>query len=278
GGARAEEARRAERARPHDLAVLSDEVYGRIRYEGTPRSIAALPGMAERTVVVDAFSKTYAMTGWRLGYGAMPTGMVDRVTTLLINAASCTTTFVQHAGIAALRGPQDPVRRMVAALKTKRDLIVNGLGKIDGIRCARPAGAFYAFPNVAPILERAGLKAQGLADRLLADYGAALLAGTAVGPGGEGQPGLAFGAAAGQPGLHPRRRQRLQDDVDERGPARREAGDGVHVLLVHHHRPAHGVEHRAGELQVLRGGVCALAETGHPGADQAGSVRHSAHD
>src|SRR5207249_4731240 len=106
------EERLAELAQQHDLAVLSDEVYGRIRYEGTPRSIAALPGMAERTVVVDAFSKTYAMTGWRLGYGAMPTGMVDRVTTLLINAASCTTTFVQHAGIAALRGPQDPVRRM----------------------------------------------------------------------------------------------------------------------------------------------------------------------
>src|SRR3989441_13358154 len=97
--------------------------------------------MAERTVVVDAFSKTYAMTGWRLGYGVMPTGMVDRVTTLLINAASCTTTFVQHPGIAALRGPQDPVHRMVAALKTKRDLIVNGLGKIDGVRCTCPAGA-----------------------------------------------------------------------------------------------------------------------------------------
>src|SRR2546428_9535181 len=108
------------------------------------------------------------------------------------HAPACAPTFVQHAGIAAVRGPQEPVHRMVAALKTKRDLIVNGLGKIHGIRCAHPAGAFYAFPNVAPILERAGLKAQGLADRLLADYGAAVLAGTAFGPGGGGHLRLSF--------------------------------------------------------------------------------------
>jgi len=215
-----DEERLAELVLRHDLAVLSDEVYGQIRYEGTPSSIAALAGMAERTVVVDAFSKTYAMTGWRLGYGVMPTGMVDRVTTLLINAASCTTTFVQHAGIAALRGPQDPVHRMVAALKTKRDLIVNGLGKIDGIRCACPAGAFYAFPNVASILERAGLKAQGLADRLLADYGAAVLAGTAFGPGGEGHLRLSFATSPEHIALGLERLARCVTDLRTSAPSR----------------------------------------------------------
>jgi aspartate/methionine/tyrosine aminotransferase len=194
----ADDERLAELAQRHDLAVLSDEVYSQIRYEGVARSIAALPGMAERTVVVDAFSKTYAMTGWRLGYGVMPVGIVDRVTTLLINAASCTATFVQHAGIAALRGPQDPMRRMVTTLKAKRDLMVSGLGKIEGMRCPRPAGAFYAFPSVAPILERAGLNAQGLADRLLADYGTAVLAGTAFGPGGEGHLRLSFATSQEQ--------------------------------------------------------------------------------
>jgi len=176
----------AELAQRHDLWVISDEVYGRVRYDGRCDSIAALPGMAERTVIVDGFSKTYAMTGWRLGYGVMPVALTEPMTTLVINNVSCTATFVQYAGIAALTGPQDPVTRMVAGLEGKRNLLVRGLNAIDGIRCATPAGAFYCFPDIGGVLERTGLTCESFAERLLAEHHTAVLAGTAFGPGGEG--------------------------------------------------------------------------------------------
>jgi aspartate aminotransferase len=176
----------AELAERHDLWVISDEVYGQIRYDGRRDSIAALPGMSERTVIVDGFSKGYSMTGWRLGYGVMPERLTGPMTTLLINNVSCTATFVQYAGLAALTGPQDPVSRMVAGLRLKRDLLVRGLNAIDGVRCATPAGAFYCFPDMGGVLERTGLGCEAFAQRLLAEQHVAVLAGTAFGPAGAG--------------------------------------------------------------------------------------------
>jgi len=182
----------AELAQRHDLWVISDEVYGQIRYDGRRDSIAGLPGMSDRTVIVDGFSKGYSMTGWRLGYGVMPVSLTDAMTTLIINNVSCTATFVQYAGIAALTGPQDAVTRMVAGLRTKRDLLVRGLNAIDGISCASPAGAFYCFPDISGVLERAGLTSKTFAERLLAERHIAVLAGTAFGPGGEGHLRLCY--------------------------------------------------------------------------------------
>jgi aspartate aminotransferase len=179
-------------AQRHDLWVISDEVYGQIRYDARRDSIAALPGMAERTIIVDGFSKGYSMTGWRLGYGVMPASLVGPMTTLLINNVSCTATFVQYAGIAALTGPQDPVARMVGGLKGKRDLLVRGLNAIPGVRCATPAGAFYCFPDIGGALERLGLSCEAFAERLLAEHHVAVLAGTAFGPGGAGHLRLCY--------------------------------------------------------------------------------------
>src|SRR5205809_1850874 len=178
--------RLAALARQHDRWVISDEVYGQVRYDGKWDSIAALPGMAERTCIVDGFSKAYSMTGWRLGYGVMPKWLADPVTTLLINNISCTATFVQYAGVAALTGPQDAVKRMVSGLRGKRDQLVRGLNAIEGITCATPAGAFYCFPDVSGLLERTGLTSESFAERLLEDAHVAVLAGSAFGPGGKG--------------------------------------------------------------------------------------------
>ena len=185
-------ARLAALAQRHDLWVISDEVYGQIRYDGRQESIAALPGMADRTVIVDGFSKTYSMTGWRLGYGVMPAWLAAPMTTLVINNVSCTATFVQYAGLAALTGPQEPVTRMVQGLRAKRDLLVSGLNAIDGIACATPSGAFYAFPDIRGVLERTGLACETFAERLLAEHHTAVLAGTAFGPGGAGHLRLCF--------------------------------------------------------------------------------------
>ncbi|HET7296830.1 MAG TPA: pyridoxal phosphate-dependent aminotransferase [Gemmatimonadales bacterium] len=182
----------AELAHRHDLWVISDEVYGRVRYDGRCDSIAALPGMAERTVIVDGFSKTYSMTGWRLGYGVMPAALAEPMTTLVINNVSCTATFVQDAGIAALTGPQDAVTHMVAGLAAKRDLLVNGLNSIEGITCATPSGAFYCFPDLTGVLERTGLTCESFAERLLDERHVAVLAGTAFGPGGAGHLRLCY--------------------------------------------------------------------------------------
>jgi len=188
--------RLAELAQRHDLWVLSDEVYAPIRYDGRCESIAALPGMAERTVIIDGFSKAYSMTGWRLGYGVMPAWLVGPMTTLIINNLSCTTTFVQYAGVAALTGPQEPLHRWVASLRATRDTLVSGLNAIDGISCASPPGAFYAFPDVSGVLERAGLTSEGLAERLLAEAHTAVLAGSAFGAGGANHLRLSYAGAA----------------------------------------------------------------------------------
>jgi aspartate aminotransferase len=187
-------ARLAALAERHDLWVISDEVYWHITYGPHSDSIAALPGMSERTVIVDGFSKGYSMTGWRLGYGVMPASLAGPMTTLIINNLSCTATFVQYAGLAALQGPQDSVHRMVAGLKTKRDLIVAGLNAIEGVACATPAGAFYAFPDLSALLDRTGLTCESFAERLLAEAYTAVLAGTAFGPAGEGHLRLSYAA------------------------------------------------------------------------------------
>ncbi|HET7726303.1 MAG TPA: pyridoxal phosphate-dependent aminotransferase [Candidatus Limnocylindrales bacterium] len=168
----------AELAVRHDLWVLADEIYGRILYDGAGHvSIASLPGMAERTIVLDGFSKTFAMTGWRLGYAVVPPSVIPTYSQLVINTISCAPTFVQVGAVAALTGPQDDVDAMVVEFRARRDLVVDGLNRIPGIRCARPVGAFYAFPSIAGT----GLSGAELADRLLHEAGVCVLAGTAFG-------------------------------------------------------------------------------------------------
>jgi len=161
----------------HDLVVLADEIYGRIVYEGEHVSIASLPGMAERTIVLDGFSKTYAMTGWRLGYAILPERLVTPFSRLIINSVSCTSSFSQIAAAEALLGPQDEVVEMVREFRTRRDLIVDGLNAIPGVSCLRPHGAFYVFPDVSGT----GLTGAELADKLLYEAGVSVLAGTAFG-------------------------------------------------------------------------------------------------
>ena len=168
--------------------VLSDEVYGRLLHEGAFASIATEPGMLERTIVLDSFSKTYAMTGWRCGYAAVPEPLVEPLTRFLVNATSCVPPFVQRAGVAALTGPQDGVERMRAEFRARRDLVVAGLTAMPGVTCRVPHGAFYAFPNVTGV----PLPTEVLADRLLDDAGVALLSGTAFGAAGEGHLRLSY--------------------------------------------------------------------------------------
>jgi aspartate aminotransferase len=168
----------AELALRHDLVVLSDEIYARILYDGAEHvSIASLEGMAERTIVLDGFSKTYAMTGWRMGYAVVPDWLVKTYSQLIINTISGVTAFAQSGAIEALRGPQDDVDAMVVEFKARRDLIVDGLNAIPGIRCHRPTGAFYVFPEISGT----GLSGAELADRLLQEAGVCVLAGTAFG-------------------------------------------------------------------------------------------------
>jgi aspartate/methionine/tyrosine aminotransferase len=164
-------------ARDHDLTVLADEIYGRILYEGEHVSIASLPGMVDRTIVLDGFSKTYAMTGWRLGYAIVPEPLVTPLGRLIVNSVSCTNAATQWAGVEALTGPQDAVDAMVAEFRVRRDLIVDGLDAIPGVTCLRPAGAFYVFPDISAT----GLTGAELADRLLNEGGVSALAGTAFG-------------------------------------------------------------------------------------------------
>jgi aspartate aminotransferase len=172
----------ADVAAKHGVPVLSDEIYGRILYEGEHRSIAALPGMEPLAIVLDGFSKTYAMTGWRLGYGIMPAPMAQVVAKLQTNSTSCTATFSQMAAVDALRGDQSSVDRMVAEFRRRRDAIVDGLRQVRGFSCVRPQGAFYVFPNIT----RTGFSSRTLADRLLDEAGVACLSGTAFGEFGEG--------------------------------------------------------------------------------------------
>src|SRR6201996_1165976 len=184
----------AELAQRHDLVVLSDEVYWAIRYDrevaggssplkkGEHASVLDFDGMADRTILLDGWSKTYAMTGWRLGFGVFPAALVEPITRLTINSVSCTSAFSQYAAIAALDGPQDGVAQMVTEFRARRDVIVGGLNEIPGISCLEPQGAFYAFPNITGT----GLTADELAGRLLGEAGVAALAGTAFGRHGEG--------------------------------------------------------------------------------------------
>jgi aspartate aminotransferase len=168
----------AELALRHDLVVLSDEIYSRILYDGAEHvSIASLPGMAERTILLDGFSKTYAMTGWRLGYAVVPDWLVKPYGQLIINTISGVTAFAQAGAIEALRGPQADVDAMVVEFKARRDLIVDGLNAIPGFRCRLPQGAFYVFPDISGT----GLTGAELADRLLNEAGVCVLAGTAFG-------------------------------------------------------------------------------------------------
>jgi len=178
----------ADAARERGIMVLSDEVYEQILYEGQHVSIASLPDMQELTILLDGYSKTYAMTGWRLGYGVMPASLAEQVAKLMVNSNSCTAAFTQQAGIAALTGPTDEVRAMVRAFHERRDVIVNGLNQIPGIRCVMPAGAFYAFPNVTGT----GVGSQELADRLLNEAGVATLAGESFGAYGAGYLRLSY--------------------------------------------------------------------------------------
>lgn len=178
----------ADIAQEHDIIVLSDEVYEHIIYEGEPHSIASLPGMLDRTILLNGFSKTYAMTGWRLGYAVMPPELVDSIVGLIVNSVSCTATFIQHAGIEGLTGPQDNIASMVAELKRRRDLIVDGLNAIPGISCRRPKGAFYVFPNI----KKLGIDSSQLANYLLNEAGVAALSGTDFGKYGEGYLRLSY--------------------------------------------------------------------------------------
>jgi aspartate/methionine/tyrosine aminotransferase len=183
--------RLARLAQKHDLWVIADEIYRRISYEKTPTSIASLPGMEERTVIIDGFSKAYAMTGWRLGYGLFPADVAPHAVRLMINSNTCTATFVQDAGLAAVRGPQEVVAQMAAQFRARRDVIVERLAAIPGVRCHLPAGAFYAFPDVRAL----PLSSQELADRLLEEEGVALLDGAGFGDGGRGHLRLSFAAS-----------------------------------------------------------------------------------
>lgn len=166
----------------NDLVVLADEIYSELVYEGEHQSIAALPEMAERTIILDGFSKTYAMTGWRLGYGLFPEALVEPITTLMVNSMSCTSVAVQRAGLEALTGSQDAVAGFREAFRRRRSLVVDGLNGIPRISCVMPKGAFYAFPNIT----ETGMTSQQVADYLLEEHGVATVAGTSFGDAGEG--------------------------------------------------------------------------------------------
>jgi aspartate/methionine/tyrosine aminotransferase len=167
----------ADIARERDITVMADEIYGRGVFEGEHFTIASLPGMMERTIVLDGFSKAWAMTGWRLGFAILPPALVDPFSKLIINSVSCTSSFEQMAAVEALNGPQDEVKRMVEEFRARRQIVVDGLNAIPGIRCRMPHGAFYVFPNVSGT----GMTGTQMADKLLYDGGVCTLSGTAFG-------------------------------------------------------------------------------------------------
>lgn len=175
-------------AQERDIWVLSDEIYSRLVYEAPALSIASLGGMAERTIICDGFSKTYAMTGWRLGYGIMPAPLAERVELLMTHSVGCTASFTQVAGLEALNGPQDRAEAVVGEYHRRRDALVEGLNAIPGVRCRKPQGAFYTFPNVSAF----GRSSSWLAEYLLEEAGVALLPGTSFGKYGEGYLRLCF--------------------------------------------------------------------------------------
>lgn len=179
----------AEVVRSHpDMYVMSDEIYKDILYSGEHHSIAALPGMAGRTIILDGFSKSYAMTGWRLGYGILPPELVPHISRLATNSVSCAASFSQIAGVAALDGPQDAVQAMTAEFARRRRLIADGLQAIPGINCPEPEGAFYAFPSI----KGTGLTSAEFEERAMQEAGVALLSGSAFGEYGEGYVRLSY--------------------------------------------------------------------------------------
>jgi aspartate aminotransferase len=171
-----------------DVIVLSDEIYSRMSYSHPAVSIATMPGMFDKTVILDGFSKTYAMTGWRIGYGHLPEWLVDPVNKLMVNSNSCTASFTQRAALAALEGDQAPAEAMIAEFRRRRDVFIERLNAIEGFRCAVPEGAFYAFPNI----QGTGWGSKPLADALLTEAGVACLSGTAFGAFGEGYLRLSY--------------------------------------------------------------------------------------
>jgi len=179
---RAQIERIARLATERNIPVMTDEIYRQFLYDGEFVSFYAQPGMHQRAILLDGFSKSYAMTGWRLGYGVMPAELAEHVTRLMVNSNSCTASFVQLAGVAALQGDHDPVRKMVAEFKRRRDIVVDGLNKLPGVTCKRPRGAFYVFPNITG----SNRTSAEVADRLLQEAGVAVLSGAAFGAHGEG--------------------------------------------------------------------------------------------
>ncbi|MFH0916710.1 MAG: pyridoxal phosphate-dependent aminotransferase [bacterium] len=175
-------------ARRRNIWVISDEIYARLVYESPAPSIAALPGMAERTIICDGFSKTYAMTGWRLGFGIMPEALAERVELLLTHSVGATATFTQMAGVEAIQGSQEPVEAVVREYRRRRDVLVAGLNAIPGVSCRTPQGAFYAFPNVSAL----GQSSNRLAEHILEAAGVAVLPGSAFGKNGEGYLRVCF--------------------------------------------------------------------------------------
>jgi len=175
-------------AQDHDCWVLSDEIYSRLCYEEDAPSIVVLPGMDQRTIIVDGFSKSYAMTGWRLGYGIMPPALARRVELLLTHATGSSAHFTQLAGIRAVTGPQEPVDDMREQYRQRRDTMLAGLNRLPGVTCLKPAGAFYVFPNISAF----GLSSQEMAHYLLQEAGVAVLPGTAFGKQGEGYLRLCY--------------------------------------------------------------------------------------
>ena len=184
----------AELVLERDMMVLADEVYSRIYFGEKPFSITSIEGMLEKTILLDGFSKTFSMTGWRMGYGVMPKWLLDAVCLMMVNCNSHTSSFSQRAGIAALRGPQDSVEEMVAEFARRRDLIVDGLNSIPGFSCTKPGGAFYAFPNTT----QTGLPSDELAHRILYEAGVACLTGTSFGSFGEGYLRFSYATALGE--------------------------------------------------------------------------------
>ena len=172
----------------HGIPILTDEIYREFLYDGEFVSLFGLSGVREHAVLLDGFSKTYAMTGWRLGYGVMPVALAEHVTRLMVNSASCTASFVQLAGLAALEGDRTPVAQMVTEFRRRRELIVEGLNRLPGVSCILPRGAFYAFPNV----RGTGRSSAEVAERLLNEAGVAVLPGTAFGAHGEGYLRLSY--------------------------------------------------------------------------------------
>lgn len=181
----------AELVADRDLLVLSDEIYNLVAFDDKPTSIASIDGMAEKTILLDGFSKAYSMTGWRIGYGVFPQWMVDAICLLQVNASSHTASFTQRAAIEALRGPQDSVQIMVEEFRRRRDVIVAGLNALPGVRCAQPGGAFYAFPNITDT----GFSSSDLADRMLRQAGVACLGGNSFGEYGEGYLRFSYATA-----------------------------------------------------------------------------------